>query len=125
MTSLTIGELGARADVAPHVLRHWEDVGLLHPERTPSGHRRYPEATTATVRTIRRLQRAGLSLEGIAALGRGAADRRALVARHVARLTEDRATLDAAIAFLTHTLTCRHPVADECPGCAAFAGTPT
>ncbi len=33
----TIGELAARFGLATHVLRHWEDVGLLTPSATPAG----------------------------------------------------------------------------------------
>ena len=31
----TIGELAARFGLATHVLRHWEDMGLLSPARYP------------------------------------------------------------------------------------------
>jgi len=37
----TIGELAARSGVATPVLRHWEDVGLLSPDRRVAGRRVY------------------------------------------------------------------------------------
>jgi MerR family copper efflux transcriptional regulator len=123
--SLTIGELSERTGEAPHVLRHWEDVGVLRSRRTPSGHRRYHPSAVAGVLTIRRLQRVGLGLSDIAALHRsGKGDRRALLADHQVRLAEQRASIDAALAFLAHTADCVHPILDECPGCAAFAADP-
>lgn len=122
MTSLTIGQLCARTGEAPHVLRHWEDVGLLHPRRSPSGHRRYHPGTVASVRTIRRLQRVGLSLADMVALHRSSKDdRRARFDEHRTRLLADRASIDAALGFLEHTMDCVHPVIDDCPACAAFA----
>lgn len=122
MTSLTIGQLCEQTGEAPHVLRHWEDVGLFHPRRTSSGHRRYHPGTVAAVLTVRRLQRVGLSLADILALHVSAKpERRARFAAHRARLIADRAAIDAALGFLEHTMDCAHPVIDDCPACAAFA----
>ena len=122
MTSLTIGQLCAQTGEAPHVLRHWEEMGLLHPRRTPAGHRRYHPSSVANVRTVRRLQRVGLSLADMAALHRSSKDdRRAQFDEHRTRLTADRAAIDAALGFLEHTMDCVHPVIESCPGCAAFA----
>lgn len=126
MTSLTIGQLCEQTGEAAHVLRHWEDVGLLHPARTPAGHRRYHTGTVAAVRTVRRLQRVGLSLADITELHRSTnADRRARFAAHRARLIADRTAIDAALGFLEHTLACRHPVIDDCPACSGFAAGPS
>lgn len=122
MTLLTIGQLSEQTGEAAHVLRHWEDVGLLHPQRTPSGHRRYHPGTVASVRTVRRLQRAGLSLADMVALhGSSKDDRRARLHVHRTRLIDDRESIDAALGFLEHTMDCVHPVIDDCPACAAFA----
>lgn len=122
MPSLTIGELSERTGEPAHVLRHWEDVGVLTSRRTAAGHRRYHPSAVAGVLTIRRLQGVGLGLPEIAALHRSAkGDRRALLADHRERLLAQRDGIDAALAFLAHTADCVHPVLDDCPGCAAFA----
>lgn len=122
MASLTIGQLSEQTGEAAHVLRHWEDVGVLHSRRSAAGHRRYHPSAVAGVFTIRRLQRVGLGLPEIAALHRSAkGDRRALLAAHRARLREQRDTIDAALAFLAHTADCVHPILDDCPGCSRFA----
>jgi DNA-binding transcriptional MerR regulator len=122
VTSLTIGQLCEQTGEAAHVLRHWEDVGLLHPKRTPSGHRRYHPGTVAAVRTVRRLQRVGLSLADIVALHRSSKpDRTARFDAHRTRLVADRAAIDAALGFLEHTMECVHPVIEDCAACAAFA----
>lgn len=128
MTSLTIGQLCEQTGEAPHVLRHWEDVGLFRPTRTAAGHRRYHPATVAAVLTVRRLQRVGLSLADIQTLHESSKpERRAQFAEHRERLVADRAAIDAALGFLEHTMDCQHAVADDCPACAAFAsgGTST
>lgn len=60
---LTIGELSARSGLAPSALRYYEEIGLIHAERTPSGRRRYPRATLRRIAFIRAARQVGLSLE--------------------------------------------------------------
>ena len=60
-----IGELSRRSGVKAHQLRYYEDQGLLEPDRTGGGYRRYDEADLVTVRQIRHLLDAGLSTEDI------------------------------------------------------------
>jgi len=64
---LTVGELATRTGVATSALRFYEDRGLIRAERTASGHRRYPRATTRRVAFIVFAQRVGLTLEEIRA----------------------------------------------------------
>jgi MerR family redox-sensitive transcriptional activator SoxR len=65
--ALTIGEVAARSGTATSALRFYEDQGLIHAERTDSGHRRYPRAVIRRVAFIVFAQRIGLSLEEIRA----------------------------------------------------------
>jgi DNA-binding transcriptional MerR regulator len=51
--------------VSVRMLRYYEDEGLLHPRRTSSGYREYGDAEEQTVRRIRLLGAAGLTLETI------------------------------------------------------------
>ncbi|WEV28960.1 redox-sensitive transcriptional activator SoxR [Streptomyces sp. 71268] len=74
---LTIGELAARSGLATSALRYYEELGLIHSERTVGGQRRFARATLRRVAFIRAAQQVGLSLEEA-----GAA---------LARLPEDRA----------------------------------
>ncbi|MFD0000202.1 MerR family transcriptional regulator [Nocardia sp. NPDC127526] len=120
--AVRIGDAAAVLGIEAHVLRHWESVGLLHPPRTPSGHRHYDEQTLHRARLIRILQRTGLSLEQIRRLGAGArADRLALIADKRAEVQERLALLRATDRFLEHLTECRHPIIAECPECAGFA----
>jgi DNA-binding transcriptional MerR regulator len=47
---MKIGELAQQAGVSVRALRYYEEQGLLSPERTPSGQRRYTEDTVEVVR---------------------------------------------------------------------------
>lgn len=65
MTSLTIGEVAARAGVNTSRIRYYERVGVLpRPERT-SGQRRYEESVLKRLAIVDVAQRAGLSLDEI------------------------------------------------------------
>jgi MerR family copper efflux transcriptional regulator len=65
---LSIGALAERFALAPHVLRHWEAMGLLAPARDPAGRRRYGIADVTRVAVILRAKEAGLSLDAIRSL---------------------------------------------------------
>jgi MerR family redox-sensitive transcriptional activator SoxR len=62
---LTIGALSERTGVAPSALRFYEDQGLIHPERTAGGQRRYPRDALRRVSFIRTAQQVGLRLDEI------------------------------------------------------------
>jgi cob(I)alamin adenosyltransferase len=64
----TIGELARKVGVSVRGLRHYEEVGLLAPDRSEGGHRRYGLADLARLRQIVALRRLGLGLQHIAAL---------------------------------------------------------
>src|SRR5687768_1471931 len=49
---MTIGELAAQHGLGTHVLRHWEDMELLTPERTSTGRRVYGPADAVRVGLI-------------------------------------------------------------------------
>jgi DNA-binding transcriptional MerR regulator len=57
---MRIGELARRTGVSVRALRYYEEEGLLPAERTPGGHREYPESAVARVRRIQELYAAGL-----------------------------------------------------------------
>ncbi|WP_131736939.1 MerR family transcriptional regulator [Actinomadura roseirufa] len=65
---MRIGELSRRTGVHERLLRYYEEQGLLHPERRPSGYREYGEGDVDIVRRIRSLLAAGLSTSTIATI---------------------------------------------------------
>ncbi|MEU3072211.1 MerR family transcriptional regulator [Streptomyces laurentii] len=62
---LSVGAAAARFGLAPHVLRHWEAVGLLAPARDPAGRRRYGAADLVRIAVVLRAKEAGLPLDTI------------------------------------------------------------
>jgi MerR family redox-sensitive transcriptional activator SoxR len=65
---LTIGELSRRTGRRPSAIRYYEEIGLLPEPTRISGRRRYTEEVVRTLAVIDTAQRAGLSLDEIAAL---------------------------------------------------------
>ncbi|MFE0202640.1 methyltransferase domain-containing protein [Streptomyces sp. NPDC058985] len=64
----TVGDLAIASGVSVRVLRHWDALGVVSPERTPSGHRRYGPAHVTRLYQAMALRRTGLGLRRIAAL---------------------------------------------------------
>ena len=118
-SGVEIGDAALALGVATHVLRHWEDVGLLNPERLPSGHRIYDDQTVGEARLIQICQRAGLSLAEISDLAAAnRTDRIALIETKRSRIAARIANLELADRFLAHVVTCTHPLISECPECS-------
>ncbi|GAA3112516.1 DNA-binding transcriptional MerR regulator [Kribbella aluminosa] len=59
---MLIGELAERTGTTPRTLRYYEERGLLIPDRTTTGYRRYPPAAEARVRHIRELLALGFTI---------------------------------------------------------------
>ena len=62
---MKIGELARRTGVSVRMLRYYEGEGLLAPQRTDSGYRDYGPLEEKTVRRIKLLGAAGMTLETI------------------------------------------------------------
>ncbi|MGW5308393.1 MerR family transcriptional regulator [Nocardia thailandica] len=63
---MRIGELARRTGVSERSLRYYEEQGLLAAERTPGGHRDYPDWAVDRVIHIQELFAAGLTSKRIA-----------------------------------------------------------
>ncbi|MCW2818811.1 MAG: MerR family transcriptional regulator [Marmoricola sp.] len=67
--SMHIGEVAARTELSLRSLRHWEEVGLLHPSgRTDGGFRLYTEDDVQKILVIRRMKPLGFSLDQMKAV---------------------------------------------------------
>jgi DNA-binding transcriptional MerR regulator len=66
--TMKIGELAARTGVSERSLRYYEEQGMIAPERTSGGQRRYTQAAVDRVIRIQELYAAGLSSSRIARL---------------------------------------------------------
>ncbi len=119
---LTIGEVARRSGVRTSALRFYEEQGLIHSERTDSGHRRYPRAVIRRIAFIVFAQKIGLYLEEVGAelatLPRNHVPERAdwakLSGRWTARIRERIAELERLQAGLTQCIGCGCLSLDRC-----------
>jgi MerR family copper efflux transcriptional regulator len=114
---MTIGELSARFDLAPHVLRHWEAMGLLAPATRVNGRRRYAQDHITRVAMIVGGKSGGLSLEQLRGLlaARSPEDRRELLERHHAELQRRIRDIEQSKAMIEHALDCDEHDFTRCP----------
>ncbi|WP_242686362.1 MerR family transcriptional regulator [Aeromicrobium sp. IC_218] len=115
-STLSIGDLAARFALATHVLRHWEDVGLLRPARDAGGRRVYGDDDVVRVAVIVRSKAAGMSLEQIAVLlDQEARDRHVVLEEHVAELDRRMAEMALSREMTLHALHCEAHDITRCP----------
>lgn len=115
-STLSIGEAAARFGLDTHVLRHWEDVGLLTPARDSADRRRYVPDDLVRIAVIVRSKAAGMSLEQIAVmLDAGAPERHRVLEEHIADLDRRMDEMRRSREMTQHALSCRaHDIA-TCP----------
>ncbi|WP_236005241.1 MerR family transcriptional regulator [Nonomuraea antri] len=113
---MTIGELAGRFGLPTHVLRHWESVGLLNPDRHESGHRRYGPADLRRIAMILMGKDAGLGLPAIRELfsSGNPMDHDGVLREHLEVLERRIADAQAAKTMIEHALACPNPF-DTCP----------
>ena len=106
--SLSVGELAAQTGLTVRTLHHYEAEGLLSPDRTPAGHRRYGPREVERLQQIASLRAIGVPVAQIpAALDDPAFDPVALAERQRAALADEVAratTLDRQLAGLARHL---------------------
>ncbi|TDV46826.1 MerR family transcriptional regulator [Actinophytocola oryzae] len=109
----SIGEVAERFGVAPHVLRHWESMGVLSPARDETGRRRYDDADLSRVALILMSREAGLGLRQLREFLSGG-DQNGVLRRHLAVLRRRIAQAEAAKELVEHALSCPASF-EECP----------
>src|SRR3954451_3003870 len=117
----SIGEMAERFGLETHVLRHWEDVGLLAPARDPAGRRRDGRDDVVPGATVIRSKAAGISLDQIVVLlDAGAPERHQVLEAHIADLDRRMEEMRRSREMTEHALRCRaHDVA-TCPRFSAI-----
>lgn len=112
----SIGDVAERFGLATHVLRHWEDMGLLTPQRDGADRRRYVDDDLVRIAVILRSKAAGMSLDQIGVLLDDASPRRHVVlTAHVADLDQRMAEMARSKEMTEHALRCKHHDITECP----------
>lgn len=118
---MRIAQAAELVGVATHVLRHWEDEGVLVPDRV-GARREFTEQHVNEALIIHRLRLAGLGLAAIKQLRSAPqSERAALLHAEVEHLDATAARITAAATFMRHTLECQHPIVEECPECRDYA----
>ncbi|MCZ7379890.1 helix-turn-helix domain-containing protein [Micromonospora sp. WMMC250] len=117
--SMSIGETARRFGLAPHVLRHWESVGLLSPSRAVAGRRRYGPDHLYQIAVILRAKEAGIALDDIRQMfvAQNPTQRTATLRRHRAELAKRIAQAQASLELIDCALACEH---DDITGCPHF-----
>jgi MerR family gold-responsive transcriptional activator of gol and ges genes len=117
-----IGELVTLLGVEAHVLRHWEDEGLLHPDRGINGYRTYGEEQVTRARVVVGCRQAGLSIPAIRSLlHRDWPGREAVLRTEIAEIESRERELTLTRTFLQHVIECRHPLMHRCVDCSDYA----
>jgi MerR family copper efflux transcriptional regulator len=114
---MPIGDLAAMFGLAPHVLRHWEHLGLLTPERSAGGRRVFGQGDVTRVGMILLAKEAGLSLDQVRRLlTDGNRDMRGeLYREHGERLRQRIAAAESALAMIEHAAGCDADELTACP----------
>ncbi|MCX2181302.1 MerR family transcriptional regulator [Streptomyces sp. SKN60] len=114
---LPIGALAERFGIATHVLRHWESMGLLSPDRDGNGRRRYGHDDVVRTAMILRAKEAGLGLEEIRAMmaTRDSDGRRQILFDRRASLRDIITKAQAQLALVECAMECDHDNIATCP----------
>ena len=111
----SIGDVAARFGLATHVLRHWEDAGLLTPDRDGADRRLYRDDDLVRVAVILRSKAAGMTLEQIAVLlDEQAPSRHRVLRDHIADLDRRMVEMQRSREMTEHALRCRSHDITEC-----------
>lgn len=101
----SIGEVSQLTGTSVRALRHYEDLGLLHPLRMDNGYRAYRSADLERLQHILLYRACGVELVDIASiLDDPRFDAREALSRHLNTLHERRNSLDTLIATVEKTL---------------------
>ncbi|CAH0122909.1 MerR family transcriptional regulator [Microbacterium sp. Bi121] len=112
----SVGDVAERFDLPTNVLRHWETVGLLHPERDSAGRRRYGEDEVVRIAIIQRSKRAGMTLEQIGVLlDDGRSGRHEVLHAHLDDLDKRMLEMQRSREMTEHALRCRAHDITMCP----------
>jgi DNA-binding transcriptional MerR regulator len=114
--TLTIGETAARFDLAPHVLRHWESMGLVAPRRS-GDRRRYDADDLYRIAMVITAKRGGMSLDDIRELylAPDGGTRKEILRRHQSALRRRIAEMRAALDLIDHGVDCGAEDIVDCP----------
>ncbi|WP_027285169.1 Cu(I)-responsive transcriptional regulator [Rubritepida flocculans] len=120
---MNIGEAAAASGVSAKMIRHYETLGLIRPERRANNYRRYTERDVAVLRFIRHARELAFPLSEVKRLlalwqdsSRQSAEVQRIAMSHVEALEEKARSLQAVAASLRHLArACAGDHRPECP----------
>lgn len=116
MKVMNIGDVAREVRLPTNVLRHWEAVGLLSPERDSNGRRQYGEAQIVRIAIIQRSKSAGMTLEQIAVmLDDGAWERHQVLQQHLDDLDRRMEDMRRSREMTEHAMQCQSHDIATCP----------
>jgi MerR family copper efflux transcriptional regulator len=117
-TLRSIGDTAARFGLDTHVLRHWEDKGLLSPARDGADRRRYGDDDLVRIAVILRSKAAGMTLDQIVLLldDDHGPRRHAVLQEHLAELDRRMREMELSRAMTLHAFACEAHDMTRCPG---------
>lgn len=113
----TIHQVATRAGVTSRTLRHYDDIGLLHPSRVgENGYRYYDGDAIARLQRVLLLRDLGLGLPVIAEVLDRQTDEEEALGDHIGLLRAERERLDQRIRSVQHTIDARRTGSDPSMG---------
>ncbi len=118
-----IGEAAQKSGLPAKTVRYYDDIGLVHPERSENGYRIYSDQDIHKLKFLQRARSLGFSVEDCRQLlslyvdrGRASSDVKALAQQHLHRIEDKIAELEGLRKTLRHLVqACRGDDRPDCP----------
>ncbi|CAH0190615.1 HTH-type transcriptional regulator HmrR [Microbacterium oxydans] len=113
---MSIGDVAREMGLPTNVLRHWEAVGLLSPERDAGSRRKYGEDQIVRIAVIQRSKGAGMTLEQIGVmLDDSSQERHQVLQQHLDDIDRRMEDMRRSRAMTEHAMQCRSHDIATCP----------
>ncbi|KJL29193.1 MerR family transcriptional regulator [Microbacterium oxydans] len=113
---MSIGDVAREMGLPTNVLRHWEAVGLLSPERDAGSRRKYDEDQIVRIAVIQRSKGAGMTLEQIGVmLDDSSQERHQVLQQHLDDIDRRMEDMRRSRAMTEHAMQCRSHDIATCP----------
>lgn len=120
---MKIGQVERDAGLPAKTIRYYEDIGLIRPERTTNGYRRFSERDLHKLRFLKRSRSLGFTIAECRVLlslyedtGRASADVKTIASRHLARIDRKIEELQSLRGALNELIeTCHGDHRPDCP----------
>ena len=130
---MNIGEVAERSGIPPKTIRYYEDIGLVHPQRSGNGYRAFREMDVHKLAFLGRSRALGFSIEDCRTLlslyedeSRESAQVKAIAEEHLTAIDEKIVQLQSMRETLSHLIkSCHGDHRPDCPILSDLAGDPT